>query len=88
MKKPNRLKDFIKEQMEFDRDNDHPIVFQYDSIRKLETENRVLRICQQRYISRIERDLGFSLNDDDATEKLKMISDTIKIPDILYQLAA
>lgn len=33
----------------------------------------------------IERHLGFSLNDDDASKKLSELSDTIQIPNILYQ---
>ena len=72
-----------------------PIVQLYQ--KKLEREHRIeelyeqhclLLIRRQRYISRIESDLGFSLDDDDATDKLKILSDTINIPEILYQYAA
>lgn len=74
---------------------DDPIVQSYQQ--KFEREHRIeelyeqhclLLIRRQRYISRIEKDLGFSLNDDDATEKLKSLSDTINIPEVLYQYAA
>ena len=74
MRKPNRLKDLIRDQVEFDDMNDSPIVTYHDRINY--------------HIQKIEKDLGFSLNDDDATEKLKTISDTINIPEILYQYAA
>ena len=45
---------------------------------------RVSYMTEQQYISNIERHLGFSLNDDDASKKLLILSDTIQIPNILY----
>ena len=44
------------------------------------------RIKINHILSLIEKYLGFSLNDDDAEIKLNQLSDTVEIPDILYQI--
>ena len=54
------------------------------------SQNRGFKL--QSYIeslkSVIEKQLGFSLNDDEAKFKLDHLSDTIKIPPVLYQLVS
>lgn len=72
-----------------------PIVKSHQKI--LEREHRIQElyeqqclflIRQQRCINRIERDLGFSLNDDNAKIKLDQLSEIIQIPEVLYQYVA
>ena len=63
--------------------------FQYDQaeIRIKRLNNGILgsNIRIENLKSKIERNLGFSLNDDDAIIKLNQLSEIIEIPDIIYQ---
>ena len=81
-------KDLILEQIELDEINDHPTVLSHKEVIEPKNENNSLSIKVQRYIINIEKNLGFSLNDDDAIMKLNQLSEIIEIPNILYQYTA
>lgn len=76
----------MKNQPVLQDDNDFEEITIYEAMHHQRMRMIELITLEKILIEKIGKLLGFSLNDDDAQEKLNQLSNTIKIPPILYHV--